>query len=82
MNADSPFTIQRLLDFLERLERARIWHRLDHIRDAILLEVSVPSGKWEIEFFADGHVEVERFRSDGQIGGGEMLESLFRKFRD
>ena len=44
--------------------------------------MSVPGEKWEIEFFAEGHVEVERYRSDGQVGGDEMLETLFREFSD
>jgi hypothetical protein len=82
MDADSSFAMRRLLDFLDRLENEKVWHRLDRIRDAILVEVSVPGEKWEIEFFADGHVEVERFRSDGQIGGDEMLDVLFRDFSD
>lgn len=75
-------SLPHLIEFLDRLEAASIWHRLDRIRDAVLVEVSVPGEKWEIEFFADGHVEVERFRSDGQIGGAEMLATLLRDFSD
>ncbi|HEX5166435.1 MAG TPA: hypothetical protein VFV93_13620 [Thermomicrobiales bacterium] len=74
--------MRRLLDFLDRLENEKIWYRLEHIRDSIMVESAIPGERWEIEFFADGHVEVERFRSDGQIGGDEMLDVLFRDFSD
>ena len=74
--------MSKLLEFLDCLEREKIWYRLEHVRDAIMVETAVPGERWEIEFFADGHVEVERFRSDGHIGGDEMLEALFREFSD
>ncbi len=82
MDADSPTAISKLLAFLDRLESEKIWYRLEHIRDSIMVETAVPGERWEIEFFSDGHVEVERFRSDGRIGGEEMLETLFREFSD
>ena len=82
MSTQTQHSVAQLIEFLDRLQAANIWHRLDRIRDAILVEVSVPGEKWEIEFFGDGHVEVERFRSDGRIGGDEMLETLFREFSD
>ena len=82
MNTKTESRVADLLEFLERLDAGKIWHRLDRVRDAILVEVSVPGEKWEIEFFPDGHVEVERYRSDGQIGGRELLEELFRDFSD
>lgn len=82
MSTQTQTSVAHLIEFLDRLEAASIWHRLDRIRDSILIEVSVPGEKWEIEFFADGHVEVERYQSDGKIGGDEMLETLFREFTD
>jgi hypothetical protein len=37
-----------------------------------------PSERWEVEFFADGSVEVEVFSRDGDIrAGDEVLEELF-----
>jgi len=41
------------------------------------VEAVVPGEHWEIEFFQDGHIEVERFRSDGEILGPEAIERLF-----
>jgi len=35
----------------------------------------------EVEFFDDGHIEVEVFRSAG-MSGEEEIERLFREFRD
>jgi hypothetical protein len=33
--------------------------------------VTVPGERWEVEFFADGSIEVERFISNGEICGEE-----------
>jgi len=37
------------------------------IRDSILVEVAVPGQRWEIEFMADGTIQIEKFFSDGKI---------------
>lgn len=47
-------------------------------RTTIVVEVSVPGERWEVEFFEDGHLEIERFRSDGQIDDERVLEDLWR----
>jgi hypothetical protein len=41
--------------------------------------VVVAGERWEVEFFADGHVEVEIFRSTDEAvrEGHELLEKLF-----
>jgi len=39
--------------------------------------VSTPGTRWEVEFFEDGRVEVERFRSDGTIADEKVLSALF-----
>ena len=37
----------------------------------------MPGARWEVEFFADGHVEVEIFRSDSTgVVGEEALAAL------
>ena len=40
--------------------------------------VAVPGERWEVEFFADGEIEVEIFRSteSGVVGGDEAQASL------
>ena len=78
MDTDSAVAMRKLLDFLDRLEREKIWYRLEHIRDSIMVETAVPGERWEIEFFAGGHVEVERFVSVGKLGGEELIEELFQ----
>jgi hypothetical protein len=64
----------RLLDYLNRLDRASIHYSLAHTRpDSIMIDVSLPGWRWEIEFMADGSVDIERYRS---VAGVENDESL------
>jgi hypothetical protein len=76
--------LQKLLDFLIELDNRKISYQLSNPRDyAIMVEVAVPGERWEAEFFADGHVEVEIFRSvDGIIGGEEALLDLLTRHSD
>jgi hypothetical protein len=76
--------LQKLLEFLSDLDGRKIFHRLSQIRpEAIMVEIAVPGERWEVEFFADGHVEVEVFgRSPGIVGGEEALQRLFDEFSD
>jgi hypothetical protein len=76
-------TLLTLLDFLAKLDKARIHWRLFRAREeAIMVEIAVPGQCWEVEFFVDGHLEVEVFRSDGNIEGEEAKERLFQEFSD
>ena len=50
--------------------------------DAIMVLVTVPGERWEIEFLGDGSVEVERFLSNGEICGEEVLHELLSKYAD
>jgi len=77
-------TLQKLLDFLSGLDDRRIFHRLSRVRrEAIMVEIAVPGERWEAEFFADGHVEVEVFGpSQGVVGGEEYLQRLYEEFGD
>lgn len=78
MSTGSTSLTAALLEFLERLERQRISYHLQHTRpESIMVCVAVPGERWEVEFLDDGEVEVERFRSDGQVAGAETLDSLF-----
>jgi hypothetical protein len=47
-----------------------------------MVSVAVPGERWEIEFLADGSVEVERFTSAGEIYGEEALDELFVLYSD
>src|SRR5436190_16420339 len=70
----------KLNRFLDRLEGESISYTLARHRDeAIMVLVTVPGDRWEVEFLGDGSVEVERFTSDGEIHGEEVLTELFSR---
>ena len=72
--------MQKLLDFLVELERRRIWYILHHVREeTIMVEVHEPGWFWEVEFFADGQVEVEGFRSTGPLLSGTEAEDAMAR---
>lgn len=73
--------MQKLLDFLSRLKEERITHTIErNTPDALMVLIAVPGERWEVEFFADGHVEVEVFTSGGVDRGDEHAERLFERF--
>lgn len=73
----------KLLSFLNRLDQVKIAYSLGHNRaETIMVIIDVPGQRWEIEFFEDGTVEVEKFISTGVTGNGENIEELFSKFAD
>jgi hypothetical protein len=75
--------LQRLLEFLNKLQAHKIYYRLEHIRpDTLMVLVTVPGERWEVEFLADGDTQIEIFYSDkrGVLSGDEatrLLEQLF-----
>ncbi len=68
--------------YLDQLDRQKIWYRLQKVRDALMVEIAIPGQRWEIEFFEDGHVEVERFVSTGQIEEETILDDLLAHYHD
>lgn len=73
----------QLVTFLTKLEQAHIAYALAHPQDeAVMVTVAIPGERWEIEFFEDGSIEVERFRSSGEIDGEAALAELFRCYSD
>ena len=73
--------LEKLLSFLDELDRRTIQFTLARSRsEAVMVCVAVPGERWEIEFFGDGHVEVEVFgTSQGEIQGEEALARLLRE---
>lgn len=72
----TPF--QKILSFIAELDTRTATYRMSVVRpEAILVEVAVPGERWEVEFFDNGNVEVERFRSSGDITSGEDLSELW-----
>jgi len=75
--------LERVLDFVDELDRRFIFRRLASVRDAVMVEVHRPGERWEVEFFADGHTEVEVFRSDGDLLSGPAADAaLYRLLRE
>ena len=80
---EQPFTIPQLMDFLERLSAARIHYALTAVRpDAIMVKISVPGERWEVEFMRGGWLEIEVFRSIGGVQDETVLDRLFEQFSD
>ena len=70
--------LSKLTKFLDRLDDADIHYTLSSIREAsVLVAITLPEARWEVEFAADGDVEVEIFKSDGEIYDADMLKQLF-----
>ena len=79
----SSHPFRQLMAFLKHLEQAHMHYMLaSHREEAIMVLVTVPGERWEIEFFSDGAVEVERFLSNGEIGGKEALHELLTRYAD
>ena len=72
--------MEKLLKFLNDLEDKHIYYKLNKVRDSIMVEVAIPGERWEIEFFEDGSVEVEKFISQGELLDETELKKLFNDF--
>ena len=76
-------TITDLLSFLARLKTAHIHYTIsDHTEGAVMVEITVPGERWEIEFHEDGRLSVEQFVSPRGVQGPALLDDLFRRFSD
>jgi hypothetical protein len=72
----------KLSEFLNELDKRKIYYRLSRDRDSIMVEIAVPGQRWEVEFMDDGTIEIEKFISSGQILGSEEINVLFSAFSD
>lgn len=79
-------SLGKLLDFLNKLDEYGFDYSLEHnAEETLTVLVGVPGERWEVEFFSDGHVEVEVFYSgteDDQLEGEEALDRLFAEHED
>ncbi|NLD46083.1 MAG: hypothetical protein GX660_02635, partial [Clostridiaceae bacterium] len=58
--------IKDLNSFLNKLDECKIYYKINKIRnESIMVEVTVPGQRWEVEFMDDGTIEIEKFISDG-----------------
>ena len=74
--------MKKLIEFLNALEESRIYYKLNKVRDAIMVEIAVPGERWEVEFMNDDTVEVEIFKSIGEIEDESVLNRLFTDYGD
>ena len=74
--------MSELINFLDKLEKSKIYNRLNKVRDGIMVEISLPGERWEVEYMKDGNIEIEKFVSDSQIFSENELEVLFANFSD
>ena len=75
--------LSELTDLLDRLDESELQYTLSSVREgAIVVGVDVSGEHWEIEFMSDGDVEVEIFKSDGQIFDSSIIEDLFEDSED
>ncbi len=72
----------QLLEFLSVLQDANIHFDLKCVRDAIMVNVTSPTTYYEIEFFADGHVEVQTFGTPSSVQSVSPREITDRLIRD
>lgn len=72
--------LSKLTRFLDRLDDADMHYTLSSVREsAIMVGVTVPEERWEVEFMADGEIEIEIFKSDGELHDNSIIEDLFRR---
>ena len=75
--------LAKLTKFLDRLDASEIHYVISSVREAaVMVAVTIPGERWEVEFMADGEVEVEIFTSDDEIYEFEMVETLFERHSD
>lgn len=69
----------RVLDLLNRMDEAHVYYKLDPTRpESVMVDVAVPGWRWEIEFLADGSLEIERLQSrSGVETNPALIEELF-----
>ena len=64
--------IHDLIDFLDKLEERGIYYRLSkNNTEYIMVEVSLPGERWEVEFSLDD-IRIEKFRSGGLFDASEI----------
>jgi hypothetical protein len=72
--------LSKLTEFLDELDDNDIHYTLTSVREgAVMVSVTVPGEHWEIEFQTDGDVEIEIFKSDGEIHDHSIIEDLFER---
>ncbi len=82
MNNCTVNSLGQLLEFIARLQDERIPFDLKCVRDAIMVALRSPSTYYEIEFFADGHIEVQNFGPPSSVQKMTLREITDQVVRD
>jgi len=75
-------SLESLLQFISRLQSDKIQFDLKCVREAIMVAVRSPSTYYEIEFFADGHIEVQTIGTPSHVHTVTLQEITDRVIRD
>ena len=77
-------SLGKALAFLDQLERLKLWYHLIHVRDSLMVVITVPGQRWEVEFFEDGSIDIERFVSTGEVNhiSDQTLQDLLAPYED
>lgn len=75
-------SLEQLLEFISALQDARIQFDLKSVREAIMVALRSPSNYYEIEFFADSHIEVQTFGPGSSVQTVTLREITDRIIRD
>lgn len=58
--------LENAAQFLAELDERHVQYHLLIVRpEALMVSIAVPGERWEVEFFDDGHAELERFQTRG-----------------
>jgi len=75
--------LSELTGLLDRLDAAEIQYTLASVSEgSIVVGIDVPDEHWNVEFMDDGDIEVEIFKSDGQVFDYSVVEDLFEGDED
>jgi hypothetical protein len=75
--------LSSLLNFTSRLEENQIFYELHkYSHRKIMVTITVPGERWEVEFGEGGDMAVEKFVSSGGVGSHERLPELFARFTE
>jgi hypothetical protein len=70
-------------EFIRELEASGTHYVLTSVRDGgVMVQVTLPGERWEIEFFDDREPEIELFRSNGIMFGQDKLAELRERMKD
>ncbi len=82
-NTEHQNALGKALEFLGRLEAEKIWYRLEHVKDSLMVVMDVPGCRYEVEFFENGEIKIERFESTGvEAATADVLDRLIQEQKD